>query len=159
MFLGYVPSGISRGSPTRDSRPFLTEELDFDAFTDDFSGCPRSLDDSCSWLEEEEPSFNNKSLVLFSFLFESELLCLFSINGGMGFSLPSVFVRLLCSVLCLEILFSLSLSLLWDIRDKVDADDNEDNDDNEEVSLVGDIKLEVASFVTFISTELDLEHI
>ena len=84
---------------------------------------------------------------------------MFSINGGMGFSLPSVFVRLLYSILCLEILFSLSLSLLWDIRDKVDADDNEDNDDNEEVSLVGDIKLEVASFVTFISTELDLEHI
>ena len=84
---------------------------------------------------------------------------MFSINGGMGFSLPSVFKRLLYSVLCLAILFSLSLSLLWDILDKVDADDNEDKEDKEEVSLVGDIKLEVASFVTFISTELDLEHV
>ena len=51
----------------------------------------------------------------------------------------------------------MSLSLLWDFRDKLDADDNEEREDREEVSLVGEIKFEVASFVTLISTELDLE--
>ena len=37
LLRGYVPRGISRGSPARDSRPFLTEELDFDAFAEEFS--------------------------------------------------------------------------------------------------------------------------
>ena len=81
----------------------------------------------------------------------------FSINGGIRFSVSSLLERLLCSILCLTILFSVSLLILWDFREKPDAEDNDDSEDKEEVSLVGEIKLEGASCVTFISTELDLE--